>query len=449
LKVIVLILDGARAGHRFNFDSPRSLRFGRHPDNDVAFDANLDRDASSRHAELRLVGARYQLFDLGSANGTIVDGAIIGTDGVFIDHPVEVRFGAAGPTCRIEVVDARADPPPTTIRDQAPHDDANARATPAAPAGRRFGAGTVAGIVDEALKRARTSGRRQGVTIALVVAVSAATLGAAAAIILRSRPAAMKRELAELVGAQTGANDADRARLQQKIDELAQRLGRGKEIPKANHGAVFLVVSRGASGPDGFCTAFAATKNRLLTNAHCVQLADELRRKGNRIEVVPNGGGRARAIVAMKKSSGFHASSSRIGADVGWLEVEGELTDLVKLAPKEAAEAVAVGDSMSTYGFPGRLADTGAPEATYVAGVIGRITTLEGRPGSPAEEQLLQHSAFTSAGTSGSPLFDAEGRVIGINAGGYLDDGPTARPLPGYNFGMRIDLAYGLLEADE
>jgi len=440
----VLILDGARAGHRFNFDTPRDLRFGRHPDNDVAFDANIDRDASTRHAELRLVGDGYWLFDLGSANGTFVDGVRLAPDGMLIDRAVEARFGAAGPTCRLEVTGARAEPPPTTIRDGVPREVA-----PPVPQGRRFGAGTVAGIVDEALRRARTSGRRQGVTVAIVVAVSAATIGAAAALLLRSRPAAMKRELAALVGAQAGANDAERARLQQKIDELAQRLGRGKEIPKANHGAVFLVVSRGASGPDGFCTAFAATPKRLLTNAHCVQLADELRRKGNKIEVVPNGGGPARPVVAMKKSSGFHASSSRIGADVGWFEVEGDLPDRVKLAPKEAAEAVSVGDAMSTYGFPGRLADTGAPEATYVAGVVGRITTLEGRPGSAAEQQLLQHSAFTSAGTSGSPLFDAEGRVIGINAGGYLDDGPTARPLPGYNFGMRIDLAYGLLEADE
>jgi V8-like Glu-specific endopeptidase len=444
LKVVVLILDGARAGHRFNFDTPRGLRFGRHPDNDVVFDANIDRDASTRHAELRLVGEAYWLFDLGSANGTFVDGVRLEPDGMLIDRAVEVRFGAAGPTCRIEVVGARAEPPPTTIRDEVPREVA----APAPPA-RRFGAGTVAGIVDEALRRARTSGRRQGVTVAIVVAVSAATVGAAAALLLRSRPAAMKRELAALVGAQAGANDAERARLQQKIDELAQRLGRGKEIPKANHGAVFLVVSRGATGPDGFCTAFAATPKRLLTNAHCVQLADELRRKGNKIEVVPNGGGPARPVVAMKKSPGFHASSSRIGADVGWFEVEGELPDRVKLAPKDAAEAVSVGDAMSTYGFPGRLADTGAPEATYVAGVVGRITTLEGRPGSPSDQQLLQHSAFTSAGTSGSPLFDADGRVIGINAGGYLDDGPTARPLPGYNFGMRIDLAYGLLEADE
>ena len=56
---------------------PRTVRFGRHPDNEVAFDAHADRDASSRHAELRLSLGGYRMFDLGSANGTIV-GFVVG-----------------------------------------------------------------------------------------------------------------------------------------------------------------------------------------------------------------------------------------------------------------------------------------------------------------------------------------------------------------------------------
>ena len=454
MKVVVEILDGARASQRLTFDAPRTVRFGRHPDNEVAFDAHADRDASSRHAELRLSLGGYRMFDLGSANGTIVDGRRLGTDGVSIESGAEVRFGAAGPRCYIGVLAEGAVVPETLYRTE-PQADASVGSvgplTPATPvSARKFGAGTVAGIVDEALRRARTAGRRQGVSIAVAVAVAAAGVGAASALLMRGRPAAMKKELAALVAAQAGAGDAERTRLQQKIDKLAERLGRGVEIAKLNRGMVYLVVARAASGPDGFCTAFAATSNRLLTNAHCVQLADELRRKGAKIEIVPNGGGPARAVVRWKKAAGFHASSTQIGTDVGWLEIEGELPAHVTLAPKEAIDKIAAGDTMSTYGFPGRLADTGAPEATYVTGVIGRVTTLDGRPGGAAEQQLLQHSAFTSAGTSGSPLFDAEGRVIGINAGGYLDEGAAGRPLPGYNFGMRIDLAVTLLnEADE
>ena len=448
MKVVIEILDGARAGHRQSFEAPRTLRFGRHPDNDVAFDAQADRDASARHAELRLALGGYRLFDLGSANGTHVGGSLIGSDGVAIEGDVEVQFGTAGPRCRLSVVTDGVVVPNTMLAPITPRQNPP---PPVAPSSRRFGASTVAGIVDEALRRARTAGRRQALTAALVTALVAAGVSAVVAVVIRGRPEAIRRELATLVAAQGGANDAERARLQQRIDELAQRLGHGSRIPKENRGAVYLVVSRGSGGGgDGFCTAFAVTPRRLLTNAHCVQLADELRRTGHKIELVPNGGGTARPVVAMKKSQGFRPSASHIGVDVGSLEVASDLPQQVRLASPADVEAVGAGDAMSTYGFPGRLADTTAPEATYVAGVVGRLTTLDGRPGAPAEQQLLQHSAFTSAGTSGSPLFDAEGRVIGINAGGYLDDDAAGRPLPGYNFGMRIDLAAALLkEANE
>jgi len=54
----------------------------------------------------------------------------------------------------------------------------------------------------------------------------------------------------------------------------------------------------------------------------------------------------------------------------------------------------------------------------------------------------LQHSAYASEGTSGSPVFNKAGHVIGINAGGYAHEG---RVLTGYNFAMRIDLINVLL----
>jgi S1-C subfamily serine protease len=446
VKVVVEILDGARAGQRLTFDAPRTVRFGRHPDNEVAFDPQVDRDASSRHAELRLALGGYRLFDLGSANGTLASGVRLPQEGLPITTAIEVMFG--GPRCRVMVMAPGAEVPATFLR---PADSLTppAATPPAITPPRKFGANTVAGIVDDALRRARGTNRQQAVVIALVIALVASGIGAAAAMFMHRTPEAMKKELAGLVAAQAGASDAERAALQKKIDALSARLSRGVDIPKRSHDALFLVVAHSAAS-DGFCTAFAVTPRRLLTNAHCVELAEELRRKGAKIELLPNGGGTARAVTAWKKARGFHSSSTRIGTDVGWLEVDDDLPAHLEVAAPAAVHAVAAGDTMSTYGFPGRLADVRAPEATYVTGVIGRVTGLDGRPAAPADAQLLQHSAFTSAGTSGSPLFDAEGRVIGINAGGYLDDGAAGRPLPGYNFGMRIDLALTLLnEADE
>ena len=453
MKVVVEILDGARSGRRLSFDAPRSLRFGRHPDNDIAFDAKADRDASSRHAELRLVRDGYRLFDLGSANGTQVNGVAVSREGTVIDERVDVMFGQAGPRCRLTVLDEAesSEGAETTTSPFVPPDGDPVAATAARPApSPRMGPDTVAGIVDQAIIRASASGHRRGLVSAILLVVVGGAAGLGVVLALRGRPNAIKRELSVLVEKQADASDAERTRLQAKIDELTHRLGRGGEIAKENRNAVFLVVSRSATGADGFCTAFAASKRRLLTNAHCVQLAEELSRRGSKIEIVGNGGGEAHPVVHWHKAHGFRASQTHIGVDVGWLETNFDLPRQVRIAPQPVLDALSAGDSMSTYGFPGRLADTMAPEATYVTGVIGRVTSLDGRPGIAKEQTLLQHSAFTSAGTSGSPLFDSDGQVIGINAGGYMDDGTAGRALPGYNFGMRIDLAVALLnEADE
>ena len=50
------------------------VTIGRHPDCEVSFDAHRDIDASSRHAELRPQGEGWILVDVGSSNGTYVDG---------------------------------------------------------------------------------------------------------------------------------------------------------------------------------------------------------------------------------------------------------------------------------------------------------------------------------------------------------------------------------------
>jgi S1-C subfamily serine protease len=78
-------------------------------------------------------------------------------------------------------------------------------------------------------------------------------------------------------------------------------------------------------------------------------------------------------------------------------------------------------------------------------------------PGRFDAAHILQHTAYVTGGTSGSPIFDLNGAAIGINAGGlatkqevtlgsgggYGGGGSKVQltmPAPGYNYGMRIDL---------
>lgn len=96
------------------------IRFGRHPECEVSFDPQRDIDASSRHAELRAVATGWVLVDLGSSNGTYVEGHRITETSVVRDVPVSVEFGPGGPRIRLFVGDDKAiealPPPPVEAR---------------------------------------------------------------------------------------------------------------------------------------------------------------------------------------------------------------------------------------------------------------------------------------------------------------------------------------------
>ena len=85
MRVVIDHIAGSRRGQRQEFPASSRVRFGRHPDCEVSFDPHRDIDASSRHAELRVldvppasgtepVAQGWVLVDLGSSNGTYVEG---------------------------------------------------------------------------------------------------------------------------------------------------------------------------------------------------------------------------------------------------------------------------------------------------------------------------------------------------------------------------------------
>lgn len=108
LTVIVDHLAGSRRGQRQELAADRRVRFGRHPDCEVSFDAHRDIDASSRHAELRPGVDGWVLVDLGSSNGTFVDGHRVTETAVTRTTPITVEFGAGGPRVRLFIGDEAA-----------------------------------------------------------------------------------------------------------------------------------------------------------------------------------------------------------------------------------------------------------------------------------------------------------------------------------------------------
>lgn len=111
MKIVVDHLVGSRRGQRQEFSAGR-VTIGRHPKNDIVFDAHRDLDASSRHAELREREGTYVLTDVGSSNGTFVAGNRVSEVVVEVGRPVVVEFGAGGPQLRIWVGADDAEPDP-------------------------------------------------------------------------------------------------------------------------------------------------------------------------------------------------------------------------------------------------------------------------------------------------------------------------------------------------
>lgn len=97
------------------------MRFGRHPDCEVSFDPHRDIDASSRHAELRPKPTEprnpgddspsdvgWVLVDLGSSNGTYVEGVRVTETPVGQNAAIGIEFGPGGPRVRLFVGDDAA-----------------------------------------------------------------------------------------------------------------------------------------------------------------------------------------------------------------------------------------------------------------------------------------------------------------------------------------------------
>ena len=112
MRVVIDHIAGSRRGQRQELPATSRVRFGRHPDCEVSFDPHRDIDASSRHAELRVVEGPEQtgwvLVDLGSSNGTYVEGHRVTETPVTCNAPVHIEFGPGGPRIRLFVGDEAA-----------------------------------------------------------------------------------------------------------------------------------------------------------------------------------------------------------------------------------------------------------------------------------------------------------------------------------------------------
>ena len=352
-------------------------------------------------------------------------------------------------------------PVPATAPPPAPH----AQPQPPPPDGKHYGQKTVGLMIQSAVEQSRQQreqGKSRSTAFIKAIAHEAATSSsrglklavAVLAVLLLLAVAGL------VVLVIVNRMETEEARLRDRQLQLQVAQGpAGARIAAAYNGAIYLLVERSTTGEEnGLCTAFAVRSDLLATNAHCVVAMERRQATAATYFALPNGGrGEHLAISQMWRHPGYQPEGRHPSADVGIVQIEGAVPVQVSLAGIGQVQHVRVGDEIYVYGFPGDLVDVSSPVATITNGVVGRMVAFDGSGAEFADAQLIQHSAFTSPGTSGSPIFDRDGAVIAVNAGTFRTAqqqqvvgplGPQSQTVlteSGYKYGVRVDLLSSLL----
>lgn len=238
--------------------------------------------------------------------------------------------------------------------------------------------------------------------------------------------------------------------------------------------SLFLVVSASKADEQGrqsvgIGTAFCIRGDGILgTNAHVVVpiIEAEKAKTLGAAFVIQNHTGRVFDIKRMAKHPGYGPVNSR---DVGLIQIDpaGSTLKPMTLASPDALTKLRIGTQLGTMGYPGELLrdylkaldlqkrESKTALATFKDGWIGRITDFNDRIASHADALWIQHSASLSGGTSGSPMFTADGMVVAVNnsgidyhvqvaqgAGGNAIRTPSAAEI---GHAVRVDVLSGLL----
>jgi S1-C subfamily serine protease len=149
------------------------------------------------------------------------------------------------------------------------------------------------------------------------------------------------------------------------------------------------------------------------------------------------------------------------GYDVGLLEIEGTTETFFKLASRATLEKIDSGDRIGYLGFPmegmaGGGVDFRNPVANMQSGIVTSVTDYWLSKAEFPNRLLIQHNLGAAGGSSGSPVFNPKGEVIGIlSAGNFvgqvnLETGEKTRAPSAVmiNFAQRIDILREILPAD-
>ena len=433
MPIELRITSGARAGARETF-TKSIITIGRHPMNDLRLDTEKDLDVSSRHAEIRLVGGTATLRDVGSSNGTKVNGQPLVGERALFEGDVISLGGAHGASLEFHTVTdaSAAAPPPGTnvgsapaaeVPPAKPRRDTTARIAEAVELQtgtlRRilylFGAAVVIiGLGLMYITRQNSAADRATIEKLLAElqdqnAAIAQLRGSAGANGLTNEVGRIQRERDSLLTLLRGGSS--RADVTQRIQELSRQQTAAGAVSKVDYERIadqntravaFIVVEREGMIDGG--TGFGVTRDGIIvTNRHVIQNTGEP--EPTRIAVQFHGTKRWLPARLMRISSTDDLAFLRVDAP-------GTFPTVVGISPSGGVRP----------GAP--IAIVGYPLGNETAGMGGSIDTLTARASltvgtvSKSVPDILQVDAFVAHGSSGSPVFNERGLVVGVVYGG-------------------------------
>jgi pSer/pThr/pTyr-binding forkhead associated (FHA) protein len=418
-EIVIRHLAGSgRAGTACSFVSG-IISIGRGEGNDLTFDPLADRQVSARHARISSRGSCLVIADLGSTNGTFVNGIRITAETPIGPRDV-IRLGESGPEFVVSMGSDEAsmlpgtvvqsgrgyaapDPPP---RPRMPR-DAPIRVPIGQPGKPRVGSVTVSASPE------RRGGRRIVPLLALLMLISGVAY----------------------------------AWIKGHLDELDfAPLARAKER------SVYLVMveltrSDGTAQGVAVGTAWAVGDGLLATNAHVADGLAELV-EGSRARVFVRSNTSEildLAIESWEVHPGYAmfqdwmrtSASARVARDgplpnpfdVALLRLKSEHAGLLErplpIASDSVLHRLKAGADLTTVGFPteglaGGGTDTSRPVASFRRGPLVMMVDAFLGQSDPIEGFTLSYQFEVTGGASGSPVFDARGRVVGLIASGNV-----------------------------